>query len=374
VASHRDGKRVKGGTYPGLEEWLLKPEELGKKTEGSGGVQVWSHVKWANGLASRVRDAEDKSAFLLSEVFDALPEPVRDLVRKEPRTSYDELATAVRSLDTKDLKDAAARYARNEETARLARLQTSPTKVLRDAFSTVQIQTPRKQYPDPQSTTYAAPSQANLFATGGGQGNLFATGRGAGLLPFRGSGPGALGIGRGALGNPAPAPARMPVSQSLRDRPAAVRYQDMIQFALPQHPSTEAGGAAYHLQTVEWHRANPHIKPDERHPYPLTPGSVPVGSRECWGCGLPGHMSGAPVCAGLTLPEPERDWRRIAGFITREYNEECLTTTLVNYVGNHYSQHIPYPNFHQYQQSYKGGGAYLEEIDEGQGNGGGLST
>jgi len=75
-------KESKAERIRALKEWLLKPEELGKKTEGSGGVQVWSHVKWANGLASRVRDAEDKSAFLLSEVFDALPEPVRDLVKR----------------------------------------------------------------------------------------------------------------------------------------------------------------------------------------------------------------------------------------------------------------------------------------------------
>ena len=122
-----------------LKEWLLKPEELGKKVESPGGVQVWSHVKCANGLASRVRDAEDKSAFLLSEVFDALPEPICDLVCKEPRTSYDELATAVRSLDTKDLKDAAARYACDEETARLARLQTSPTKVLQHKCQPVDL-------------------------------------------------------------------------------------------------------------------------------------------------------------------------------------------------------------------------------------------
>jgi hypothetical protein len=106
-----------------LKEWVLKLEELGKKVDSPGGTQVWSHIKWANGLSSRVCDVEDKSAFLLSKVFDVLPEPVRDLVRKEPRTTYDKLATAVHSLDTKDLKDAAARYSRDKETARLARLQ-----------------------------------------------------------------------------------------------------------------------------------------------------------------------------------------------------------------------------------------------------------
>jgi hypothetical protein len=205
-------KESKAERIRALKEWTLKPEELGKKTESSSGILVWSHVKWANGLASQVRDAEDKSAFLLSEVFDALPEPVRDLIRKEPRTTYDELATTVRSLDTKDLKDAAVKYTRDEETAQLAHLQNSPTKVLRDALSTTHIQAPQKQYLDLQPATYIASSQPNPFANEGGHGNLFVTGRGTGLLPFHGSGPGALGIGHGAQGNPIPAQTQIPVS------------------------------------------------------------------------------------------------------------------------------------------------------------------
>jgi hypothetical protein len=366
-------KESKAERIRALKEWLLDPEELGKKVESAGGVQVWSHVKWANGLASRVRDAEDKSAFLLTEVYDALPEPVRDLVRREPRVNYEELATAVCSLDTKDLKDAAVRYARDEETARLAHLQSSPTKALHDALSTTHLQTPQKQYPITHPNTYINAPRPNPFATEGGRGNLFVAGRGT-SLPFRGSGPGALGMGCGMQGSPARVPARMPPSQTLRDRSAATRYQDMIRYTLPQHPNTEAGRTAYNLQVTEWHRTNPHIKPDEQHPYPLTPGSVPVGSRECWGCRLPGHMSGAHVCAGMILPEPERDWRRIAGFITREYNKDRLTAAPVNYVSSQY-QHVPYPHYNQYRQSYNGGGgAYLEEIDEGQGNGGGPSA
>jgi len=148
----------------------------------------------------------------------------------------------------------------------------------------------------------------------------------------------------------------------------------MIQFVLPQHPNTEAGMAAYRAQVTEWHRTNPHSKPDEQHPYPLTPGSVPVGSRECWGCGMTGHMSGPPMCGGLTLPKPERDWRCIAGFITREYNKERLNYTQpINYVSTHYPQYTPYPNFGQYQHLY-GKSAYLEELDESQGNAGGPSA
>ena len=85
-------------------------------------------------------------------------------------------------------------------------------------------------------------------------------------------------------------------------------------------------------------------------------------------------MSGASVCSGLTLPEPKHDWRCIAGFITREYNKDRLNYAQpVNYIGTHYSQYTPYPNFGQYQHSYDKS-AYLEELDESQGNGRGLSA
>ena len=183
-----------------LKDWVLKLEELGKKVEGPGGAQVWSHVKWATGLASRVRDAEDTTGFLLNDVYKALPRPVRDLIRTEPRGSYNELSTAVLALDTGDLKDAAAVYTRDKETARLAREPASPTKALRETFVSTHIQPPRVV----SQPSY--PTAQNPFVAAGGQGNLFNTTRG-GISPFRGSGPGALGMGRGTSqpgGTPAP--------------------------------------------------------------------------------------------------------------------------------------------------------------------------
>jgi len=100
-----------------LKDWVLKPAELGIKVEGPGGTQVWSHVKWATGLASRVRDAEDSTGFLLGDVYNALPRPIRELIRKEPCSTYNELTTAVLALDTSDLKDAVVNFTRDEETA-----------------------------------------------------------------------------------------------------------------------------------------------------------------------------------------------------------------------------------------------------------------
>ena len=51
-----------------LKDWVLKQTELGKKVEGPGGSHIWSHVKWATGLAAKVGDAEDSTGFLVSDV------------------------------------------------------------------------------------------------------------------------------------------------------------------------------------------------------------------------------------------------------------------------------------------------------------------
>ena len=73
-------KASKGEHIQALNDWVLKPEDIGKKVEGLGGGQIWSHVKWATGLTSRVRDASDTSVFLLTDVYNTLPKLVRELI------------------------------------------------------------------------------------------------------------------------------------------------------------------------------------------------------------------------------------------------------------------------------------------------------
>jgi len=160
-------------------------------------------------------------------------------------------------------------------------------------------------------------------------------------------------------------------SQTLRERPITLRHEDMTRHALPHHPNTPEGLAAYQAQVVAWHAKNPNQRPDEQHPYPLTPDTVGVGSRECWGCGQQGHAQGAPVCAGAILPDYEQEWRRIAGFIARAYNKErFVASQQVNYVA--YSPYMQYPAYSQHQ--IYPNSAYDGDIDDGQGNGQGLSA
>ena len=362
-------KASKSERIRALKEWVVKPDELGKKTESAGGKEVWSHIKWANGLNAKVRDANDTGGLLLQDVFESLPAPLRDLVRHKTRTTYDELADAVRDVDVLDLKETVSKHAKDEETARLARILASPTKAIRESMANTHLQYPQRPYPNPPYMTPRA-SAPDPFNGGGGRGSIpFSSTRAATFAPIRGNGPGGLGFGRGSRGTTGRVMAQGP---SLRDRPVGERFNDLQRFALPHNPDTEAGRAAYQAQVADWHRTNPNGRPDEQRPYPLTPGTAVVGSRECWDCGHVGHMQG-PACQGGGLPEPEREWRRIASFITRQYNKERLVAQHVNYIGyqyNPYPQYEPYPNTNRQYRNQ----SYLEEIDDESGNGGGPSA
>ena len=358
-----------------MKDWVLKQENLGKKVDGPGGSQLWSHVKWATGLAAKVRDAEDSTGFLVSDIYNGLPKPIQSLIRKERRATYEELTASIITIDTSKLKEMVTDFTCNEETARLAReAPASPTKAIREALTTTHLQTPQicynTQTPAPYVANPHTPVQANPFIGQGGRGNLFGPIHGAGMLPFCSAGPGVLGIGRSVTRPQAPQ------GPTLRDRPIRLRYQDMMQLKLPHHPNTAAGHATYQLQVTTWHAANPNSRPDEQHPYPLIPGGFAVGSRECWDCGLQGHLQGATVCHSALLPEPERNWRRIAGYITRMYNKEALSATAnngpqaINYVSH--AQYTPYPGYGQYGLYSNQG--YAGEVDDNQGNDQGLSA
>ena len=111
--------------------------------EGPGGSKVYVHIRWANGLAAHVREAEDSSGFALGEVFKDLPRPVKDLIRCEKQTTYKELADSVLAINIGDLRDSTVDYRHDEETARLAKAPPFPTKAVHDMLSATHIQGPQ---------------------------------------------------------------------------------------------------------------------------------------------------------------------------------------------------------------------------------------
>ena len=70
-------------------------------------------------------------------------------------------------------------------------------------------------------------------------------------------------------------------------RPAHERLAGVLNKALPLHPKNADGIAQYNVQVLLWHSTIGLNRkgPNETRPYPLTPGTVPVASGECWKCG-----------------------------------------------------------------------------------------
>ncbi|KZT63116.1 hypothetical protein DAEQUDRAFT_770904 [Daedalea quercina L-15889] len=107
--------------------------------------------------------------------------------------------------------------------------------------------------------------------------------------------------------------------------PITVRYATLVARVLKAPPNTAEGQALYAKQKAGW-QPNPDTQgPDENHLYPLTPGTVDVGSNECYNCGMQGHQSGA--CRSTKgVPDLERTWRQIAGYIIRTARK-CYVVT-----------------------------------------------
>ncbi|KAF8180627.1 hypothetical protein BJ912DRAFT_980947 [Pholiota molesta] len=116
------------------------------------------------------------------------------------------------------------------------------------------------------------------------------------------------------------------------DRPAHERLADVLSKALPIQPNNPDGMARYHIQVSVWESSHGQSGkgPSETRPYPLTPGSCPVASGECWTCGQRSHHP-AP-CSLSPLPPFETKWRSIAQTIRKRAEIAAAAATNVNIV------------------------------------------
>ncbi|KAG1843849.1 hypothetical protein C8R48DRAFT_678598 [Suillus tomentosus] len=169
-----------------------------------------------------------------------------------------------------------------------------------------------------------------------------------------------------------PSPNRINIAECLR---IAAQYAGM-----PHQPDTEAGRAAHTQQVKEWHeKHSADAMPHTGRPYPLKPGTAPLGSRECFACGMatvPSHR--AVECPNPPLAMHEAKWHEIisglVGSIMRNANLATPTvptqpTTPVQFIStvNPYvtQYHAPEAYYGAYQFDYHTAQGY-------QGNGNGL--
>jgi hypothetical protein len=147
------------------------------------------------------------------------------------------------------------------------------------------------------------------------------------------------------------------------EKPAHERLADVLNKALPIHPRNPEGIAQYNAQVLLWQ--NTHGQngkgPNETRPYPLTPGTVPVASAECWKCGQRTHHPGP--CLTPPVPALETKWRSIAQTIRKRAEAAAATPVSVNLVAEHSDE----VNVYDTEEL-----AYLQQLAN-QGKGEGLS-
>ena len=219
-----------------LDETILKISDLGKRVAASAGAEEeLSHIVWADKVERLAGDIPDTNNLLVVSTWKKLPKPVVRLIGLKAM-SWKELADAVRSITLEELMEKVeeerdlVRYA----LASRPTVPNTPSKALGAAFQGINIQQPR------------------LFPTNSYQQTET---------------------------NP-----RAPYTAK---RPAHEHLSDVLTKALTLHLKNAEGIAQYNAQVLLWQSTHGQScrGPNKSRPYPLSPGTVPVASGECWKCG-----------------------------------------------------------------------------------------
>ena len=294
----------------------MKMENLGKK-ETVGGKEVHAHIAWADDMEDIVRGAQlETTTNYISHVRKELPKLLREKVGTG-HTDWTAFLQAVRDVDLDHIRDGVDAWKKEEEAKKkekdarrkeleeqevlrkrvqqLERATNSPTAPLRQQMTSFSIGNATPSII--QLLQQTAPPSSNPFASNtGGRGNLLYT---AQTRPSS------------QINNPRP-----PATPADREA-LLVRLQKY-----PHHPDTEAGRKAHQAQQAEWARTHGlNAMVTESTPYPLRQGTLPVGSGECFTCGLSGHMGrrDGSTCGGNRALHPhEQTWRAISSRILRQ--------------------------------------------------------
>lgn len=273
----------------------LKMDDMGKK-EKVAGRDVYSHIAWADKMLTIVKGAklEDTTTYI-GHVRKNLPKLLREKVGAG-HASWAAFLQAVHDVEIDYIRDGVEAWKKEQqehETLKKCIQQleksASPTAPLRQQMTTFNV---GNSQPSPRQATPTNPFTSN---TGGG-GNLFY---------------GTQAKSTAQTNNPRPPPTQA-------DRAALlVALQKYV-----HHPDTEPGRKAHQAQQADWARTHGlNAIVTDSTPYPLRPGTLPVGSGECFTCGASGHMGrkDGSTCGGnRALHVHEQTWRAICSRILRQ--------------------------------------------------------
>jgi hypothetical protein len=287
-----------------LEQTRISEEEVGKQVMMNG-VEELAHVVWADKVERLAAAIPDANGLLINTVHKSMPK-VLQKVTGSGHTTWKSFCSAVRAATVNQIAEAKEEEKETRDLKEQVRkLQELCEVSARDIMNALQRLTVNTPAPNPRFPTLRTqpPSAPNYPPT----------------PTFNAT-------------NPLPArstyqPPNQPVHK--QNRTPTERMNDVIRRALPIHLNTPAGRALYNAQIIQWNTEHAGQQVSEMRPYPLSPGTAPVASGECWKCGMLGHMG--PSCESPTpVPGLEGRWRSIATSIKRS----CPPTTMgnINYV------------------------------------------
>ena len=265
-----------------LDETVLKPSDLGKRVAAClGAEEELSHIVWADKVERLAGDIPDTNNLLVASTRRKLPKPLLKLVGLKAMT-WKQFADAVREISLEELLEKIEEE--RDNTRYVPTVPNTPSKALGTAFQNVSLT--QRQLPN-QTAQYQSQSTQPIPRLS---------------LP------------------------------TYSDRPAHERLADVLSKALPLQPNNPEGVAKYNSQMAEWQAAYGlnGKGPTESRPYPLTPGTVPVASGECWKCGHRAHHPGP--CAAPPVPVLESKWRSIAQTIRKKAEAAAISNVNINLV------------------------------------------
>ncbi|KZP07422.1 hypothetical protein FIBSPDRAFT_965639 [Athelia psychrophila] len=286
-----------------LRGTLLTEGEILTKVE-KGGVMVYGFAAWIAEITRLAALCDTGNAHVQS-VYETTPKILRDQVPESELTTWSTFSAAVRGVSIAKLRDAIKDEARHKAVEdRLAELDRRALAVpppilpssagmeeLRRALGGMSLNSPA------MSHSYAPAARAPTAQAGGKR--LFAT-----YPPAA-----AAAAPPPAPYTPAPAAAQAPVQY----RPAHERLVDLQRTALPHHPDTAAGHAAYAIQVTNYLTLHGSTKPHETRPYPLRPGTLPISTGACFKCGtnIPRRHTSRECFSATPVPESELRYRMV---------------------------------------------------------------
>ena len=319
-----------------LLELRLQDNEIGQKIGEDEDDLVWSHVDWAQRANALADEIGDTNGLLISIVRGNLPLAIRALLPNDIST-WDKFCKGVCDISIDRLSDEVDRHtALTTTTTAIANLSITSTPMAQRHISTSTPNT--NQRTTPYRTPYHRFQPAPEQQTPSPAPRITAAKAPTPSTPAR-------AVGNQPPFTPSPFATRSSVGNTLVGTQAHATpfttikggfmslAQQSIEKNIP-YPNTEEGHRKYNAALLSWRQRygqDTDANWDTNH-LPLYPGTSPLGSSECYRCGVAGHnRSQCDQFDNPEIPTQEGNFRaKINGIIRSRRYQDTLPVFIID--------------------------------------------